>query len=156
MFGIWLEILMVFISCLIDVFIFVLSLISQWRLIRSVLLVNHNFYQLIIKLFAFLFLSCNCWLGTFILFGLTTFNLFSFWKGLLYFVRVLKSYMPIWIILALFERLSTILLCSLLTARFWTVFDNSSRSCTERVSWLIVFSLIISTDLIRLRPHTGL
>lgn len=156
MFWVWLEILVIFISCFIDVLIFVLSLIPQWRLVSSVLLVDDNFNQLIIKLLAFLFLSCNRRLGTVILFGSTTFNIFSFGKSIFYFVRVLKSCMFIWMIFVLFERFSTILLCRLLTAGFWTVFNDSRRPGTERVSRLIIFSLIIGTDFIRFCPDTGL
>ena len=156
MFWVRLEILVIFISCFIDVFVFVLSLIPQWRLVRSVLLVDDNFNQLIIKLLAFLFLSCNCRLGTIILFGSTTFNIFNFGKSIFYFVRVLKSYMFIWMIFVLFERFGTILLCRLLTAWFWTVFNNSRRSGAEWVSRLIVFSLIIGTDFVRLCPDTRL
>lgn len=156
MFWVRLEILMVFIPCLINIFVFVLSLISQWRFISSVLLFNNHFDQLIIKLFAFLFLSGNCWLRTSILFGLTSFDLLSLRERSFNFVRVWKPYMFIWVIFVLFERFGTILLCSLLTAWFWTVFNDSRRSCTERVSRLIVLPLIISTDLLRLCPHTGL
>ena len=148
--------MLILFPCLIYVLILVLSLISKWWFVCSVLLFYDNFNQFIIKLLAFLFLVSDGWLGTIILFGSTTFLIFYFHKCFIDFIRVLKSYMLVDMISVLFERFDTILLCSLLTARFRAVLYNTRWSCTERVSWLIVFPLIVSTNLIRFRPDTGL